>query len=60
MTVSRRDFDHAYESGGAARRAGRSIDTCPRYGMGEDARTLADRWREGYQDADADRAKGKR
>ena len=51
----RRQAEQARLSGGAARRAGRSIDTCPAYGMGGDWDWLREEWRAGWRSEDDQR-----
>lgn len=52
---ARKDWEQADQAGESARRAGRGIDTCPKYGMGEAARRQCEAWRNGWERVDASR-----
>lgn len=52
---AKRDYQQAENAGASARRAGRGIDTCPRYGNGEAARIQAEAWRNAWEREDAAR-----
>lgn len=51
------ELEHARQAGENARAAGRGIDTCPLYAMGEDGRRWQAAWRQGWNARDAEMAK---
>lgn len=53
--MNHRQWSQAYDAGRSARRAGSGRDSCPRYGIIPEAREMADRWRQGWDDEDAER-----
>ena len=52
---SEREYRQSEEAGASARRAGRGVDTCPKYGMGESARIRVEAWRNGWEREDSSR-----
>lgn len=46
---SEKEYRQSEEAGESARRAGRGVETCPRYGMGEYGRIRAEAWRNGWE-----------
>lgn len=50
-------LEQARQAGRFARDAGRSVGTCPKYGMGEDAAAQRSAWLAGYYERDREKAR---
>lgn len=57
--MNRRQWDQAYSAGRFARQASRDRNSCPMYGITPDATQLRERWRQGWDDEDRERRKGR-
>jgi ribosome modulation factor len=55
--MNQQQYEQARLAGYRARQAGKKRDDSPKYGMGEDGYLLREAWRNGFDEADAERRK---
>ncbi|MEQ8034281.1 hypothetical protein [Xanthomonas campestris] len=53
--MNQHQYEQAVDTGRRARQAGKKREQSPMYGMGDDGRLQREAWREGWDEADAER-----